>query len=168
MLALIERQLIAEIDRRRLREVQPAQSLLPPVQVKWILRAGNRGSARDRREDFARIVQGLAIGERETAGETVQIANAKFILQAVIGRPCCIFAFAEVREIAVRAPTGEAWCARGRTRCNTRRNKGGKVICNQSCKRRIAIHRLEVAIHAITNIAGLKHYVARKLVLNPE
>src|SRR5262249_10058865 len=98
----------------------------------------------------------------------MEIANAKFILQAVVGRPRCIFAFAEVREIAVHPFAGEAWCPRGRTRRHTGWNKGSKAVCNQSCERRIGIYRLEVTIHTIAHIARLKHYVARELVLNAQ
>ena len=168
LLALIEWQVVDQVERRSLRKIKTAQRLLTAGNVEWVLGACHRIPARSCGEDFARIVQRLAPGKGPRAAQTVPILNAEFTLQSVVPGPGRVFTVANVREVAIGPATRCARSASRGARSYSGRNKGTESVRYQPAQRRVCINGLEVAHDVVANVADFQDHLACQFMLDAQ
>lgn len=123
-----EWQLVDHIERSSLGKIKATQPFLSRGSIKRILSTRNGVTASEGREDFARVVYGLAEGKGTTSGQAMQILDAQTILQTAVPGIRSVFAVADVCEVAIHPLSRLARSSRSRARRYSRRDEGGKVV----------------------------------------
>src|SRR5207302_1583716 len=177
-----ERQVLRELRRPDVREVQTGARALRIAYLEWVLRCEQRVAGGASRENLAGVVHGFAPCP---AGGDVQlleqVVGPELRLQAVIGGKGSVGALTVYTETA-----GHATHVATRAVCRPTTLRGGRATAGRGSRRqqirerlcqarrgsrtevRIAVDRLEAVHRVVAQVPRLKYRILRDLALEPE